>query len=130
MEVPETTISPPLPLSPQFIKEVIKAAKDSEEKGYAVIPGVFSKEECDQKIPTEKLGTEKHDQPIGAEEYLFGFKSHQGKEGLLLGGPEWKRDIKGLPLLEFVSPFASSPKVRRVVVGADISDRATKKRRV
>lgn len=47
----------------------------------------------------------------------------------LLGGPEWKRDIEGLLLLEFVNPFVSSPKVRRAV-GADISDRATKKRRV
>lgn len=81
------------------------------------------------EIPKGKLGMVKPDQPIGVEEYLFGFKSHQGKEGLLLGGPEWKRDIEGLPLLEFVSPFASSPNVRRAA-GVDISDRATKKRRV
>lgn len=57
------------------------------------------------EIPKHKLGMTNPDVPIDAEQYLFGFKSYNQKEGLLLGNEQWKRDIEGLPLLQFSSPF-------------------------
>lgn len=55
----------------------------------------------------EQLGIT--DEPIGAESYLFGFESYNGREGLLLG-PDWKTEWRAdeagrLPLLTFTSPY-------------------------
>lgn len=63
------------------------------------------------EIPKEKLGMENPDTPIGAEQYLFGFKSYNKKEGLLLGDPQWrtKYGVRA-PLLDFVSPFVALAK--------------------
>lgn len=59
------------------------------------------------EIPKDKLGMANPDEPVGAEVYLFGFKSYGSKEGMLLGD-DWRKE-KHTPLLDFVSPF-SKPK--------------------
>lgn len=78
------------------------------QKMFAKCPRIYpgSQKGPYDEIPKDKLGMAKPDEPIGPEEYLFGFKSYGGREGRLLGDQYWKRGIEGLPLLEFVSPFA------------------------
>lgn len=69
-------------------------------RAYGGITGLYD------EIPKEKLGLgAKPDEPVGVEQYLFGFKSYDGKEGKLLGDKDWRQGL-ALPLLKFVSPYA------------------------
>lgn len=103
------------------------------QKMFAKCPRVYAdnKKGPYDEIPKDKLGMTNPDEPIGAEQYLFGFKPYGGKEGKLLGDEHWRRGIKGLPLLKFTSPFAPLAKVittkDAVVV---VEERATKKPRL
>lgn len=85
------------------------------QKMFAKCPRLYdgTKKGPYDEIPKNKLGITKPDEPIGAEQYLFGFRPYNQKEGCLLENGDWKRGIEGLPLLKFSSPFVNLKESKR-----------------
>lgn len=123
----------------QFLAQKKNAFLDCRATSHAPIPqSMFAK--CPRsygkdkgrydEIPKDRLGLVNPDEPIGAEEYLFGFKRYQGKEGLLLEDKEWqhKHGVTPdcLPLLSFVSPFDLTKRKKESVETAIISQKKSR----
>ncbi len=102
-----------------FLKKKQDAFLDCRATSHNPIPQKCFPKKCrvyDEEKKTAFMEFSKEDlnitdERIGAEEYLFGFKSYKRKEGLLLGKDwkeAWNTERKGkasLPLLQFTSPF-------------------------